>query len=160
AGCVGEGPSDNTRTPPPASRLPDPYSHTSALDALQELLGCSLIFTEEMAGAARFRMLETLREFAEESLPKAERDTLRERHFAYFLAVAREAKTRMRGPEDGQRLDHLQLEYENLRAALAWATQQATGSSRAKRGYPALDTRALELASLLSDYWERRGPAS
>jgi tetratricopeptide (TPR) repeat protein len=75
-------------------------------------------------------------------------DTLRGRHAAFFLALAEEASPRLRGPAQRAWLERLDLEHDNLRAALSW-TQE---SGEAELG--------LRLAGALWQFWITRGHMS
>ncbi len=92
-------------------------------DALGELVDQALLVGEETPeGAARLVMLETTREFALEQLTAGgERAAAERRHAAYFLALAEEIAPRCRSAARRAALDQLDREYDNLRAALAWA---------------------------------------
>ena len=90
----------------------------ASLDVLQSLAEKSLVRTED----GRFRMLETIREYALERLDEsAEADGLRRLHAAYFLALAERAEPELRGPDQHVWLERLAVEYENLRGALEWS---------------------------------------
>src|SRR5205823_6394523 len=74
---------------------------------------------ETDSDALRFRILETLREYAQERLAeRKEADAVRGRHLSYFLALAEEADERLQGAEQLAWLDRLETEHDNLRAAL------------------------------------------
>src|SRR5207244_4666715 len=61
-----------------------------ALDYLAQLQECSLVLAEEGSQGVRFRMLETLREYAAEQLTPEEQDRLQRRHAEqYFAQTAR-----------------------------------------------------------------------
>src|SRR5581483_61965 len=94
-----------------------------ALDRLSELHECSLVATEDAPSETRFRMLETIREFASRQLEPDERARLQARHAEHALEVARRASAALRGPEQAATLDRLALDFENLRAAIAWALE-------------------------------------
>jgi hypothetical protein len=65
-------------------------------------------------------LLETVREYALEQVQaRDEEDTYRRRHLAYFLALAEEAEPALFGPTRIPWLDRLELELDNLRAALS-----------------------------------------
>lgn len=81
-----------------------------ALALLSELRESSLIAAESRDGEMRFRMLETLREYAEEQLDPEEVDALRDRHAEYFVRMAEQP-----------------LDVENLRAAQRWASGRGAG---------------------------------
>ena len=72
-------------------------------------------------GEARFGMLETIREFARGKLSEVNEQVLRDRHLAFFLALAEDTDRASRGPEQIRRLRELVADQANVRAALAWA---------------------------------------
>jgi len=96
----------------------------SLLDGLGLLVDQSLIRSvEDAAGEARFAMLETIREYAAERLASSgERDELRRRHAAYFQTLA-EGSQDVTGDRDAQSPQRLEVERDNVRAALAWAAE-------------------------------------
>ena len=80
-------------------------------------------------GGVRFGMLVTIREFGAEQLQaEAEGDAIRDRHLAYFLEAAKRAEPNLRGVDQKRWLDELELEHDNLRAALRHAID--TGDHR------------------------------
>jgi len=97
-------------------------------DTLQSLLDKSLLRKRETAHEPRYWMLETIREYATEQLDASgEADRLRRSHADYYLALAEEAEPHLRavalrGPIHGPGtwLDGLEVEHDNLRAALDW----------------------------------------
>ncbi|HLV80819.1 MAG TPA: tetratricopeptide repeat protein, partial [Chthonomonadaceae bacterium] len=120
-----------------------------ALDYLAQLQGHSLVSAEESAPQLHFRMLESLREYAQEQLDEKERQELARRHRDYFLYLAEEAKRALLGPEQIRWLDRLEREHDNLRAALEGCL---TDSGGAQQG--------LRLAAALWPFWETRGFAA
>src|SRR5579884_2251548 len=95
-----------------------PYA---VLDLLAQLVDKSLVLTEEQRGAVRYRLLETIRQYAHDRLQEAgEVERTRDRHLAYFLALAEEAEPKLRGVEYQRFLDRLEEEHDNLRIALEW----------------------------------------
>lgn len=117
-----------------------------ALDGLEQLQADSLILVEEAQGERRFRMLETLREFAAEHLSAAEYSELAQRHAHYYLALAEEAEPLLRGTQQLTWLNRLQMERENLEAALNWC-----------RGDPSGGEIGLRLTAALERFWYVRG---
>jgi len=92
------------------------------LDRTSELLDNSLVRQLEAAGEPRFRMLVTIREFAIEKLEASdEAHAIRRRHFAAYLALAERAAPEVQGNEQRRWLDLLELEHDNMRAALECA---------------------------------------
>lgn len=117
----------------------------AALEALTQLRERSLVTAEEWGTAIRFRLSESMREFAEEQSDKAEREVTEKRHGEYFLQLAQESEEALRGPEQATWLERLAGEQDNLRAAL---------SRGIRRGDVLF---SLTLAAALWGFWERRG---
>ncbi len=92
------------------------------LDGITSLVDKSLLVSKEQSnGEMRFRMLETVREYAIESLETSgEAEATRRRHAAYFLALGEEAEPHLTGAESIKWLNRLEDEHDNLREALAW----------------------------------------
>jgi predicted ATPase len=63
------------------------------LDRLEQLRECSLVIAEEAGDQTRFRMLETVREYADERLDGEERRAAQARHASYFLALAEQKRS-------------------------------------------------------------------
>jgi predicted ATPase/transcriptional regulator with XRE-family HTH domain len=123
----------------------------SPLDGLAALLDKSLLVQREAAdGARRLGMLETIHEYALERLEAhGEAQALRQWHAAYYLALAKEAAPHLWRSEQGVQgvwLARLELEHNNLRAALAWS---ATTEGAAETG--------LGLVATLWPFWHVHG---
>jgi predicted ATPase len=89
------------------------------LDVLQSLAEKSLVRFED----GRFRMLETIREYALEHLEESgELERLRERHAEHFLQLGLRAEPELTGAQQHVWLERLAADYDNLRAALEWHT--------------------------------------
>ena len=101
---------------------------------------------EESGMEMRFRMLETLREYAEEQLSAEESAQIRYRHAAYYLLFVEALEASLYGPEMERGLDQLEAENDNLRAALAWCASQ---EGQAETG--------LRMAATLWRFWAVRG---
>ncbi len=117
-------------------------------DGLAALVDASLLqVSQNDNGETRFGMFETLREFVGEFLASSdEQDETLRRHAEYFATLADAAKLGLEGGGQQHRwFEHLDLEHENLRAALGWATR--TGDSKLQ----------LRLASSLAHFWWSRG---
>ena len=93
-----------------------------AVDRLGSLVAKSLVEHSETAGASRYRLLETIRQYAAEQLDAegngAER--ARDAHAAHYLAVGRELFAMLDTPRDFEALERLRVETPNLAAALRW----------------------------------------
>lgn len=116
------------------------------LDGLGSLVNKSLVVAETLApGEARYRMLETVRQYAHDRLRESGEDqVIQDRHLGYILRFAQEAERAMHGPAELAWLDRLDAEHDNLRAALDWSLREG----RADKG--------LELATALLWYWDMR----
>jgi predicted ATPase/DNA-binding CsgD family transcriptional regulator len=147
---MGDGGTDTSTSSPNTQNLaPHTFAHESpnTLDVLQHLVDRSLVVAELHAdGADRYRMLETLQQYALERLAeRGETDGARLQHAIYFLGLAERAEGELRGPREGEWSARLEDESENLRAALRWVID---------RGEAAL---ALRLGSALWRFWTQRG---
>jgi predicted ATPase/DNA-binding CsgD family transcriptional regulator len=132
---------------PSAFRLPP---SASVLDGLASLVDKSLLQqTTDEVGESRFRMLETVREYALERWG-AETATaaVRDRHAAWCLELTRETERGFFGPDQTRWLDRLETELGNLRAALAWSLERADAPT------------ALDLAASAWCLWRVRGHAA
>jgi diguanylate cyclase (GGDEF)-like protein len=100
-------------------------------------------------GKGRYDLHALLRQYGVEQLAAHQEELVgsRDRHLAHFLAVARQACPHLRGPEQARWLGVLEMERDNIRAALQWATEPARDGGD-----------ALELATLLAPFWRLRGP--
>jgi predicted ATPase/DNA-binding CsgD family transcriptional regulator len=92
------------------------------LTALGRLVDKSLVVVEERDGEARYRLLETIRQYAVGKLAAAgEQDAARERHLDHYLTLAEVTEPELEGPDQDASLDRLEAEHDNFRAALNWA---------------------------------------
>jgi ATP/maltotriose-dependent transcriptional regulator MalT len=89
------------------------------LDSLADLVEKSLVVADFGArGRARYRLMETVREYARERLCESgDESDARRRHAGHFLSVAEQAAPGLQGPEQLLWLERLDEERENLRAA-------------------------------------------
>jgi predicted ATPase len=123
------------------------FDGVDVFGGLGALVDASLVRQEEANGEPRFRMLETVREFALERLTHAgERTEVQAAHADYFVTQvdASAQQWPLAGPGDAD-LDRLAREHDNLRAVLAWAVEQNQADL------------ALHLAIPLAELWFARG---
>jgi predicted ATPase/DNA-binding CsgD family transcriptional regulator len=94
-----------------------------SLDVLAQLVDKSLIAVlETPRGRTRYRLLETVREYAAELLAEADEwDAARERHFRHFSVLADIAREEWLSTGRHRFVNELDDDYENVRAALEWA---------------------------------------
>jgi predicted ATPase/DNA-binding SARP family transcriptional activator len=93
------------------------------LETLGSLVGRSMLFVEPGA-TTRYRMLETLRQYAAERLAESgEADEVARRHAAWFRGMALDSEMALRG--HGQRATLIRLRHDrpNLRAAMTWLAE-------------------------------------
>ena len=94
------------------------------LDLLTQLVNKSLVVVMEgsQSGETRYRMLETIRQYAREKLLEAGGgEIIRQRHLAYFVRLAEQAKPELHRPNQAFWLNKLDDELDNLRVSLEWA---------------------------------------
>jgi tetratricopeptide (TPR) repeat protein len=88
---------------------------------LTRLLEKSLVFSQDQAGQARYQMLVTIRQYAHEKLSELqETERTQNRHLDFFLNLAEEAEVKLHGSQQPVWLERLEVELDNLRAALRW----------------------------------------
>jgi predicted ATPase/DNA-binding CsgD family transcriptional regulator len=94
----------------------------SVLDGLTSLVEKSLLGEEVWEGSSRFVMLQTIREFAGEQLElSGESEATSQRHVRWVLDLAERAAPEVFGWASRRGLAWLDVERDNLRAALGWA---------------------------------------
>ena len=118
----------------------DGVERTEVLDSLSRLVDDSLVVAETRRGAARYRMLETVRQYGRDRLMGTDdAATARRRHLAWYLGLAEEADEGLRGPHEARWLGRLETEHDNLLAALDYAKADADGSRAEVRLVRALE---------------------
>jgi predicted ATPase/class 3 adenylate cyclase/DNA-binding CsgD family transcriptional regulator len=115
------------------------------LDLLTLLIDKSLVAADDSKGRTRYRLLETVRQYALEKLDESgEADGVRSRHRAHYTAVAALLDTPA-GTDHEQRIEQADIEIDNLRAAFSWCRENSDVEL------------ALALASSLRPLWQARG---
>jgi len=114
-------------------------------DLLSRLVETSLVVREEQQGGSRYRLLETMRQYAADRLAKLpDTSALMDRFLAYYCDFAEQAGVHLLGPAQTDYLRRLETEQGNLRMAQSLAVSDN-------------DLR-LRLAGALWRYWQFRSP--
>lgn len=90
------------------------------LDLLSCLIDKSLVVRLNQDGDARYKLLDTIREFGRHRLTAEQQAIIWQRHAVYFLELAEQAKPLLENMNQLTLLDQLEQEHDNLRAAHAW----------------------------------------
>jgi predicted ATPase/class 3 adenylate cyclase/DNA-binding CsgD family transcriptional regulator len=119
--------------------------HYQVLDQLALLVDKSLVLAENTGRRTRYRLLETVRQYALEKLAESdEADAVRARHRDHYTVMAALVDTP--APTDyEQRVEQAEIEIDNLRAAFGWSRENSDIEL------------ALALASALQPLWQARG---
>lgn len=121
-------------------------ARADALDLLSALVAKSLVVVEKVGRASRYRLLETMRQYAREKLLESRGGpAARGRHLAWCAALAHEAARELHGPGQVAWFHRLAQEHDNIRAALEWSI----GSGEAEV--------VLGLANDISFFWSVQG---
>jgi predicted ATPase/DNA-binding SARP family transcriptional activator len=119
-----------------------------ALEGVGRLVESSLVVADDRDGRSRYRLLETIREYAAERLASGgAAEEFRRSHAEHFLELANQARPdfiRFSWEKQREGLALLDSERDNLHAAMQWALDAATDI-------------ALPLACALRTYWNIRG---
>ncbi|MCI0553219.1 MAG: tetratricopeptide repeat protein [Anaerolineae bacterium] len=118
------------------------------LEALSRLVDKSLVIVDKPErGETRYRLLETIRQYALEKLAESgEVDESKEHYLHYFIQWAEKIEPSLNGAEQIPGLDLYEAEHDNLRAALEWCS---TDNRRAEAG--------LRLAAACGRFWRLHG---
>jgi len=129
------------------AQIADEYEALALLTALHDK---SLLAVERGPGGEggsrpRYRMLETVRQYAQQRLEESgEAAAAHTRHAEHFLALAEMAAPFLRGPEQSQWMARLRAEHENLVAAMTWCAREQA---------PVDPQVGLRLAAATGRYW-------
>jgi predicted ATPase/DNA-binding SARP family transcriptional activator len=115
------------------------------LDLLSHLVDKSLVLVGERGGEARYRLLETVRQYGREKLDESgEEPAIRRHHADFFLRLAEQVEPKINSKDRDLWLERLEVEHDNFRAALAWSREDAEGET------------SLRLAGALCWFWYHR----
>jgi hypothetical protein len=90
------------------------------VDVVCALVDKNMLVADRRGDQTRYRLLETLRQYAEEQLGD-DLDEYRSRHIRHYVTVAQELDRRLQGPDLGGGIAGFRLEMDNWRAAVQWA---------------------------------------
>jgi non-specific serine/threonine protein kinase len=123
----------------------DGVDASGIIEQLTSLVDKSLVVTDELAGATRYRMLETVRQYALDRLRESSEEARwRGRHLAHFLALGEEFYAELSTPKQRSLLSRLAAEHDNVRAALGWSVESSP-------------MEGLRLATAFNMFWRIRG---
>jgi predicted ATPase/transcriptional regulator with XRE-family HTH domain len=118
----------------------------AVLELLGQLVDKSMVLVDARGAAARYRLLEPVRQYAAERLRESgEADSYRARHAAALLELAQTGDLDGYGSDEIAALERFEVENANLRAALRWALTHNESHA------------ALRASAALFRFWERRG---
>lgn len=117
------------------------------LETISRLLDKNLVTANRFEGGeSRYRLLETIREYALEKLVESQdRVNVQNKYLEYFIQFAEEGDRMIRGAGQVVWFEKLEIEHENLRAALHWAVERENFEE------------GLSLAVTLTYFWHVRG---
>ena len=121
-----------------------------ALELLSRLVDKSLVVYEERGSVARYRLLETVRQYASEKLlEEGEAHLYRRQHRDYFYRLVRSLRPKQTGQEQAEGVRLLEREHDNLRAALDFCLKESPAVADGAIG--------IQLASALTFFWDVSG---
>jgi predicted ATPase/DNA-binding CsgD family transcriptional regulator len=127
-----------------AVALDEPLERGGVLQLLSRLVDKSLVSTETAGSkGTRYRMLDTIREYAVEKLQEGDEADSRRRHASYYVAYCGSAAKELRGVDPLPWLVRLDEDQANIRLALGWALVEGPED-------------ALRLAAAMGAYWHMR----
>ena len=130
----------------------EPLDPMDVMDGLGALIEKSLLTRDEQAEPARYRALETIREYALEKLKASgEADATAAAHALHYFEVAKQGHLGLNGPKQGAWLARLEEEQDNFRSAIALALT-CSGVVDA--------VLAVKFATQLQNFWVLRGRTS
>ena len=113
------------------------------LDLVTSLVDKSLVVAERLGSSARYRLLETIREYGTHQLVESgHAESVRDRHLEFYLSLAREAQPNLKGPNQISWFSQLECEHDNYRTALDWCFSEGRAPQK-----------GAELATALGWFW-------
>jgi predicted ATPase/DNA-binding SARP family transcriptional activator len=128
----------------------DDMQENRLLGLLSRLVDKSLVLVEHGGVEARYYLLETIRYYGQERLCESDEElSLGERHYKWFLHLAESADSAFSGAEQRIWFERLEVEHDNLRAALHWAIVKLRDAEK-----------GLRLSGALWRFWQAHGHLS
>jgi predicted ATPase/class 3 adenylate cyclase len=128
----------------------EPIVAVEVADLLASLVEKSLVSTRDAAAATRYRMLETIREYAHAKLVEAgDAAAVAERHALHYFEQAKQIRDGLKGAEQAQWIERAETDLDNLRAATSLALAGGVD--------PVI---AVKMAVALQGFWALRGYAT
>ncbi len=125
----------------------DGIDRVHVLEVLSQLVERSLVMTDTTVEENRYRLLETVRLYARAKLMASAGDVeMRRRHLGWCVGLAERAEPELLGPDEAW-LDRLEVEHDNLRAALEWSLKSGGVEAGLRLAV------ALRLFWLVRGYW-------
>ncbi|GAA2787222.1 ATP-binding protein [Saccharopolyspora taberi] len=119
----------------------------AVLGLIDGLVDKSVLLRSEEDGEARYRMLETLREYGQERLQESgDRERVARRHRDWFDRLTARADAEWAGPGQAEWVRRLRRDHADLRTALDWSVAE-----------PGEAGVALRMAARIDEYWTLRG---
>ncbi len=117
------------------------------IDGLMALADQSLLKVEEGGdGEPRFRLFDTIREYAAEQLEgRGETFAIQDRHRDWYLGLAEQASAEIAGSDQRNWLDRLELEHDDIRAVLDRSMARPEPATAIRLGYA------------MWRFWQKRG---
>jgi len=99
---------------------------SATLDGLAQMVEKSLVLADQQAEQTRYRLLETVRQFAAEqgALEEQAYRQAQAQHSRYYLTLLAAQEQRIQGPQQRGALDTLRADFENIKVAWRWAIEQ------------------------------------
>ncbi|GMQ94372.1 MAG: BTAD domain-containing putative transcriptional regulator [Acidimicrobiia bacterium] len=123
-----------------------PIDQSEVAGLLARLVDRCLVERSTVAGESRYRLLETIRQYAFDALvATGEAPTVAGRHCDWYVAIAERAEPELRGSDQVEWWQRLEQEHDDLRSAISWSLGTADPS------------RAFRLVASLGWFWFQRG---
>ena len=124
----------------------EPGEAYDVLDVLSSLIDKSLVLMEQRSGEARYRLLETIRQYGQDKLQEcAEAAKVRRNHRDWYARLAEQAEAETLEARQKSVFDRLEAEHDNLRAAIGWSLEQQEAET------------AAQIGAAISRFWLLRG---